>query len=131
MRVLTRIEQVVDLVEKECGECGIVFAVPEWFEKQCLDDGRGWTCPAGHSRVYRDPKVKRLERELETVKAREVHARDQAEAAERRAAAARGQVTKLKNRVHAGVCPHCNRSFQQLARHMKSKHPEVAAESST
>ncbi|WP_159103999.1 hypothetical protein [Rhodopseudomonas sp. B29] len=54
--------------------------------------------------------------------------RDQREAAERRAAAARGQVTKIKNRVGHGVCPCCNRTFANLARHMAGEHPGYTAE---
>lgn len=54
--------------------------------------------------------------------------REQREAAERRAAAARGQVTKIRNRVGRGVCPCCNRAFENLSRHMASKHPQFHAE---
>lgn len=42
--------------------------------------------------------------------------------------AAVGQVTKLKNRVGHGVCPCCNRSFGNLARHIESEHPTFIAE---
>jgi chemotaxis response regulator CheB len=38
--------------------------------------------------------------------------------------ATRAQLTKTKKRVANGVCPCCNRTFKQLARHMKAKHPE-------
>lgn len=30
----------------------------------------------------------------------------------------------LSDRAHAGVCPCCNRTFKQLAAHMKTKHPD-------
>lgn len=53
---------------------------------------------------------------------------DERDAAERKASAAKGQVTKLRNRAAAGVCPCCNRSFVQLARHMTSKHPNFSGE---
>ena len=53
--------------------------------------------------------------------------RELGEAAERQVSAARGQVTKLKNRASAGVCPCCNRSFPQLRRHMETKHPTFKA----
>lgn len=43
---------------------------------------------------------------------------------ERSAAAQRGVLTRLKNRVAAGVCPCCHRSFKQLSEHMKMKHPD-------
>lgn len=32
------------------------------------------------------------------------------------------------HRVGAGVCPCCKRTFQQLARHMKCKHPKYRTE---
>lgn len=37
---------------------------------------------------------------------------------------ARKAVEKKLNRVSAGTCPCCNRSFKQLAAHMKNKHPD-------
>ena len=43
---------------------------------------------------------------------------------DRKLSASKGQMTKLKNRVKNGVCPCCNRTFVNLLRHMKSKHPE-------
>lgn len=36
----------------------------------------------------------------------------------------KGVATRLKNRAAHGVCPCCNRTFQQLARHMSAKHPD-------
>jgi DNA repair exonuclease SbcCD ATPase subunit len=54
--------------------------------------------------------------------------RERVEAAERRGAAARGQVTKIKNRIGHGVCPCCNRTFENLHRHMASQHPTFTAE---
>lgn len=38
--------------------------------------------------------------------------------------AQKGQNTRLKNRIAAGVCPCCNRSFQNVARHMAGQHPD-------
>lgn len=46
------------------------------------------------------------------------------ERAERSASAYKGQATRLRNRAKTGVCPCCNRTFQQLARHMASQHPD-------
>jgi len=40
--------------------------------------------------------------------------------------AIRGELTKLKKRVTNGVCPCCHRSFQNLRRHMATKHPNEA-----
>jgi hypothetical protein len=52
--------------------------------------------------------------------------RERAEAAERRTVALKGVATRLKNRAAKGVCPCCNRSFENLRRHMHTKHPGVA-----
>jgi hypothetical protein len=38
--------------------------------------------------------------------------------------AGKAQVTKLKKRASAGVCPCCNRTFSNMARHMAHQHPE-------
>lgn len=47
-------------------------------------------------------------------------------ATERRLSAQRGMVTRIKNRVGHGVCPCCSRSFENLQRHMKTKHADYA-----
>ncbi len=44
----------------------------------------------------------------------------------RKAAAARGQLTKTKKRIAKGICPCCNRSFVNLERHMTGQHPDYA-----
>jgi DNA repair exonuclease SbcCD ATPase subunit len=40
--------------------------------------------------------------------------------------AQKGVTTRIKNRASNGVCPCCNRTFQNLARHMHTKHPDFA-----
>lgn len=47
---------------------------------------------------------------------------------ERQLIAQKGQVTKLRKRAKAGVCPCCNRTFVGLQRHMAQKHPEFSCE---
>lgn len=98
-------------------------------------NGIHFYCGYGHSQHYvigesdeqklrreRDRLAQRVaERDDEIRRQRELR-----EAADRRAAAARGQVTKIKNRVGHGVCPCCNRTFENLARHMASKHADYA-----
>lgn len=34
----------------------------------------------------------------------------------------------MKNRVANGVCPCCNRHFENLERHMKGQHPDFQPE---
>lgn len=112
----------VDMAEMQCGECGIAFAVPETWRAEKKRNGSGWYCPNGHSRVYRESDVQKLQKELDTEKerlrralARENEERARADALER-------EKKRLVKRSKAGVCPCCNRTFQQLARHMATKH---------
>jgi hypothetical protein len=124
-----------DLEETSCVRCGIRFAVPpNWLEGR-RNDKEGFYCPNGHVLSYKKSLSEKLSEELSATKQRLAYQEDETrrqrelrDAAERQAAAARGQVTKLKKRASAGVCPCCNRSFLALGRHMQTKHPGFIAE---
>lgn len=106
--------------------------------------GQTFYCIWGHPQVYtKGPtEADELRRERDRLKQQAARLEDEkriawntanaqadrAAAAERRASAARGQVTKLKKRAAAGVCPCCNRQFTDLQRHMASKHAGFVAE---
>ena len=133
----------VELTQATCW-CGMPHAVPRALYDGMLrdhNDGNkqcGIYCPRGHSWTFAgDGKAAVLERELKArteALIREKQRHDQTAAALRtsrkQTAAEKGVVTKLKKRASAGVCPCCNRTFQQLARHMQGKHPEFVAEQS-
>lgn len=125
----------IRLVDISCGECDITFAVPDYLKRKRLQDGETWYCPNGHPRVFaeteNDRLRKQLERERRSREAWESEAkltRRQRDAAQRSAAAYKGQTTRLKKRASAGTCPCCHRTFQQLSRHMATKHPEFIEE---
>ncbi|MCH8264244.1 MAG: hypothetical protein IIC10_02505 [Proteobacteria bacterium] len=62
---------------------------------------------------------------LEQARAQITHLGDQKDAAQRSADAYKGHFTRVKKQVERAekcVCPHCNRSFADLRRHMESKH---------
>lgn len=126
-----------DLHELQCGTCGVWHAIPSAMYDSCVEEGGYWHCPNGHSRGYREGRHERdaIRRERDLLKQKVAQKDDEIkrqrelkEAAEREAAASRGQVTTLRNRAGAGVCPCCNRSFRQMALHMKNKHPNFRAE---
>lgn len=119
--------------------CSMEFVIPaslyEYFVR--MDGKFSLHCPLGHQFVpggkseadkVRD-ELAREKHRTEQARAAAEHSEREREAAERRAAAARGQVTKLRNRVKHGVCPACKRSFGDLARHMKCKHPAFGEQS--
>jgi len=116
------------LTTMDCCSCGVVFAAPEVFVQKRRESGENFYCPNGHSLCFRDSEVKRLRRQAEQQAGRLRHLEDQRDAAERSRSALRGVNTRLRRRVAAGVCPCCNRSFQDLARHMAGQHPTFGAE---
>lgn len=131
-----------DLHELECCTCFMVFAFPQSFHIRRRQDGRLFYCPQGHAQSYTQSENDRLRQERDRLKQREAWYEEQLkaarqratderafrEAAERQAAARKGQITRLRNRAAAGVCPCCNRSFENLRRHMATKHPQFHTE---
>lgn len=105
------------LQTKHCPVCHLIYAAPKsfWQHKAALHaakaENQGWWCPNGHYLVFS------AESELDAVR----RERDRAKLDLARAWAKADEVLK---RVHKGICPCCNRSFQNLARHMKTKHPQ-------
>lgn len=126
------VEMVVTIVPVMCCACGVVFGLEAGYRKQRLNDHKDWTCPNGHPQHYTgETEADTLRKQLERTKQEAEWARERARGEERRAqhaerrlAATKGVVTKMKKRVGAGVCPCCNRHFSALQRHMETKHPE-------
>lgn len=111
------------LVIRTCW-CGIQHAIPSGLNDQVNYHGMAAYCPLGHKWVTSgetsDARAKRLARQLEAT-------RDVLHAEERSHSATRGHLTRAKKRekrIAAGVCPCCNRTFQNLARHMSGQHPD-------
>ena len=130
---------MVKMHNLQCARCGIPFGIPKDFEERRREDHTEFRCPLGHVNYYpQDTEAKRLKRQL--VKAREQlvsqkkrtewaeMATKKAKEAEQRAKnktrAVKGHLTRSKKRAAAALCPCCNRSFVQLRRHMKLKHPD-------
>jgi len=117
-----------EMTRLSCGNCGIEFDVPTHFYKELREiKGKGWYCPNGHSRVFGESDSDILRRERDLLRQRLAEKDDTIARVEREKAAVQGQVTKLKKRAQRGVCPCCNRTFLNVARHMQSKHPKFAA----
>lgn len=126
-------------VKVMCYKCEVEFWLNDEFYRVAKQraEAMSWYCPNGHSQVFtaRESEADQLRRERDRLVQRlaqkddEIANRERArEAAERRVSAARGQITKLKKRASNGICPCCNRTFANLARHMGTKHPGFIAE---
>jgi hypothetical protein len=112
--------------------CGINFAVPASLHQQALDHrgpgGKHIYCPLGHAFHYTGKtddqrRADRLAAELETQRGHAASLTALLDQEKAGHAATKGQLTKTRKRVAAGVCPVCHRGFVQLQRHMSGQHP--------
>lgn len=114
---------------RACPKCGVEYAAPKIFMDECREDPTIYFyCPNGHGRHFSESEADKLRKERDRLAQRIAQKDDEIKDLENRRRAAVGQVTKLKNRVGHGVCPCCNRTFENLARHMTTKHPTFTAE---
>ena len=121
------IKQEVVLETETCCECGVPFAMPDYMRSRRLLDGKYFYCPNGHSQHYTKSEVQRLQEKLAEQTRAATSMAERAMAAENAEQKAQREINRMKKRAAAGVCPCCNRTFQQLARHMKTKHPQHGA----
>ena len=122
------VETITEFYIETCFSCGCEFAMTMDFYKNRQRMKDTFYCPAGHSQHYTGKSDIQLRREAE---ARERAALDQLQAAEaetkrvkRELKQTQAEQNRQAQRSRGGVCPCCDRSFVQLARHMKTKHPE-------
>lgn len=94
-------------------------------------------CAYGHSARFpqAETEEQKLRRERDRLTQRLAEKDDEIarqcslrETTERQLSATKGVVTRFKNRVGAGVCPCCTRTFGNLGRHMMTEHPTFRAE---
>ncbi len=114
--------------------CGLVFAMERAFKNQRLQDHRSWYCPHGHQQYFTaETEEEKLRRQVTDLRSTARWYNDQLNAANaeaahqrRKAGAARGQLTKIKNRIANGVCPvaGCQRSFKNVLAHLRTVHPD-------
>jgi DNA repair exonuclease SbcCD ATPase subunit len=117
--------------------CGVIFGMEKSFYEERRKDHARWYCPNGHNQFFsgkseaeklRD-ELATKNRQLEFAEADKSRLRSQLSTAQHGRAVIKGLMSKMKVRVAHGVCPCCNRTFQNVARHMKTKHPKWKAES--
>ena len=110
----------IQLSTIDCGSCGGTYAINERFRQQCSNYGRSWNCPycqtgwgySGNGELEKAQKALAAEQQrLCLALARENEER-----------AAKDKLERKLKRVGRGVCPDCNRTFANLARHMNCKH---------
>lgn len=114
----------VELVNETCW-CGMPFALPASLDRAARDAGHTIYCPLGHTLVWKETEETRLRRERDRLKQDAARLSDEISAQRKRAEEAEKKLVQAKRRATAGVCPCCTRTFVNVQRHMKSKHPNV------
>jgi len=108
------------------GNCRIRFSVPDTFYRTCRDDPKQWFyCPNGHHQHFSGKKSREeLEADISRLRQQVAQRDDEIADVSRQRDAAKAKAAKIEKRAKAALCPCCNRHFENLARHLKTKHPE-------
>lgn len=116
------------LIIHTCHKCKTFFAMEQTIHDAAYQRAgeMNFYCPNGHGAVFksqtqiREEEATRLERDRLKQKVAELS--DEAAKSRISATLAKKQVARIKKRALAGVCPCCNRTFANVARHVASKH---------
>lgn len=129
-------EAMVTMEIIHCYKCEVPFAIPQRLKKHFKDSQQTFYCPNGHDQAYVKSSLQiaeekaakekaALEWRLKYAEETKEYWASQYKEQRKKIISIKGQKTKLMNRIKNGVCPCCNRSFGNLANHIKSKHPEL------
>jgi len=119
--------ETVTLVKIECGNCGGVFAISNTFLEAKKRESGGWHCPyCDAHRGYWESNADRLRKELDKAQSYLRAAKCEILCEHNWRIEAERKLKRTKN----GVCPCCNRTFQNLQRHMQTKHKDFSEQQS-
>ena len=111
--------------------CDAMVILPSSTMKELRRNHNSFYCYRGHPMSFgHDSDIEKLKKQLEKKEEllqRQIKRTEWAKEAEKQTEykrrAIKGQLTKVKNRIKNGVCPCCNRSFANMAKHMANQHP--------
>ncbi|URL59586.1 hypothetical protein IM816_05680 [Luteibacter flocculans] len=120
-----------------CASCSVSFCMSAAYIAARRSDRKSFYCPNGHSQWFPGEtdkdRAQKLAGQLDQERTRLQQERERSEAyanqlaiSQRTRKAVSTRLRKVKARVGHGVCPCCNRTFEQLAKHMATKHPSFA-----
>lgn len=116
-----------------CGKCGVIFGMETEMHDRKVQEHGSFFCPNGCNRRFiMTTKVELLQQELaqkndniDYLRRANNSLHNQVATLNYSVRAQKAAKTKIINRVKNGVCPCCNRTFQNLQNHFKTKHPEL------
>ena len=122
-------QESVTLEKLSCGKCGGVFALNETFLNHARQNIGEYHCPyCKTSWGWYKSDAQKLREQLEATETLLRKTKCEVLNARQECDCLRADKTKIEKklaRVHKGVCPCCKRSFQNLQRHMATKHADV------
>ncbi len=108
--------------------CGITFAIPAVLVEKRRNDHQNFWCPNGHCLSYKGKtEAQKLKDQLAEKEQQLDYARQRANHAEEKTATVTRAHKRMRERLKNGVCPCCNRSFENLRRHIADMHPDFGA----
>lgn len=117
-----------NLIHTSCYKCGTPMFITKDMNDRFIRTHEGFYCINGHRQSYIGERTEdKLKRQLKAETERREFAERQAEQERHRTRGQKAANTRIKNRIKNGACPCCNRTFQNLHRHMQNQHPEYAA----
>jgi hypothetical protein len=110
--------------------CGHKIFMGTKHKQVCIDEHRKWFCTVcGKPRQFvGETLANKLRRERDAALQREETIRRQRDDAQESLAKEQKSKARLRKRIAAGVCPCCYRTVSQMAKHIKTKHPDFAAQ---
>ncbi len=121
---MARFVDGIKFITTYCCNCGMPFAITEDFYTRKKQDNQNFFCPNGHKLHYTSKS------EAQNLKEQLVRSQEKLEAQAARARKAEAEKNQFKRnykrmreRINNGVCPCCNRIFQNLLDHMRNEHP--------
>jgi hypothetical protein len=119
--------ETIDFVLETCCNCGIPFMMPKYHRNMLYrEKGKNFYCPNGHGQHFTGPtEEQKLKDEIQRLQQEKEQEREKLQNRWLDAVGEKVKLEKQLKRIHRGVCPCCNRTFQNIANHMKTKHPEL------
>lgn len=129
--------QYLDMRMETCINCGLPFSFPvSLYNELQRGNTRNFYCPNGHGQHYARSTEQKLREQLEKQKQEAAEQIRKAQETEKfwldhwqaqvdENKKVKRELKRVKKRAHNGVCPCCNRTFQNVQNHIQNKHPEL------
>ncbi len=114
--------QRVTINALDCPKCGVIFGITDEYEQRCRESGVYFCCPNQHYMSYGKGRLEAAEKARHAAETRADQLAVDNDRLVNDLLDAAKEAKRLKRRAKAGVCSECHRTFQNMQRHMATKH---------